>query len=238
MAQHCGAPTVLVNCSMFAHPSHHHQRPSLNKNPLYLSYLTDLGKIPDLWSTFRSLKNLSVQRWWKSQDVAATISRCLRRHDAGDHFDRWCSGRGMSLPDHNDSNLRRLSHNRNFKLKDKWILKPFIIIYNVPVHTEKVISIFLMVKRYYRDLLPLYSPILTPIEECITVIKHNICIEFSTTLRHHLWSTLYAPVGAKTVWHCSLIWFPLQGVYQTVTLVLIAALEGHVKSKYSAILVF
>lgn len=73
----------------------------------------------------------------------------------------------------------------------------FIIIDNAPPHTEKVFNDYLMFTNFMGDYLPPYSPMLTPIEEAISLIKNEIRTKLNTNDRLKLLNLINVPRGQK-----------------------------------------
>lgn len=73
----------------------------------------------------------------------------------------------------------------------------FIFCDNAPPHTEKVFNDFLMYSNFDGDFLPAYSPMLTPIEESISLIKNECRNLLDTDLRIKLLNLINVPRGQK-----------------------------------------
>lgn len=69
----------------------------------------------------------------------------------------------------------------------------------MPPHTEKVFNDYLMFTNFMGDYLPPYSPMLTPIEEAISLIKNEIRTKLNTNDRLKLLNLINVPRGQKKI---------------------------------------
>lgn len=105
-----------------------------------------------------------------------------------------------------------------------------------PPHNEDVFNNFLMYSNFDGDFLPPYSPMLTPIEEAISLIKNSIRTQLNYFDRIKLLNLINAPRGQKLLEEAKYLKMTISKAMPAVTRSHMIGYISHVQSFYTKVM--